>query len=161
MGLNWMKSILEPDARTEKRHAFAGIVAYYWDGGAPRGFPVLNISRGGIYVLTEERWYPDTIIKIVLQRHPLHTTGKSDVGSEVSNRLCVLAQVVRTGPDGVGLKFVFAGRKHAAWRRIYPECTTDRRAIRMFLDRFINATGHRRAKGALDGKSVKKTSVSR
>ena len=77
MGPNWMKSILEPDARTEKRHAFAGIVAYYWDGGTPRVFPVLNMGLGGIYLRTDERWYPDTIIKMILQRYPLHATEKS------------------------------------------------------------------------------------
>jgi hypothetical protein len=60
---------------------------------------VRDISTSGLYVVTEERWYPGTLVLMTLQR--------SDGGDEVTERtISVQSRAVRWGPDGVGLQFV-------------------------------------------------------
>ena len=34
------------------------MAAYYWNGAAPKAHTVRDISSTGLYVVTEERWYP-------------------------------------------------------------------------------------------------------
>jgi hypothetical protein len=77
-------------------------VVYFFTGSAPVAHPVKNISTNGFYVFTEERWYPDTIIRITFsdQREP---------SREYS--LTVHARVARRDRDGVGLQFVLFEKK--------------------------------------------------
>jgi len=50
--------------------------------------------------LTERRWYLGTLIIMTLQMtDSTHADGE--------NAIAVLAKVIRSGPDGVGFKFVF------------------------------------------------------
>jgi len=52
-----------------------------------------------LYVVTEERWYPGTLVLMTLQR--------TDQGEESSERsISVHSRAVRWGNDGVGLQFV-------------------------------------------------------
>ncbi len=58
-----------------------------------------DISATGLYVVTEERWYPGTLILMTL--HNTHA------GEEIAERsISVLSRAVRWGNDGVGLQFV-------------------------------------------------------
>ena len=45
------------------------VVVHYWDGSAPEGRCLRDISQAGAYIYTTDRWYPGTIIRIVLQGH--------------------------------------------------------------------------------------------
>ena len=57
-------------------------------------------------MVTEERWYPGTLILTTLQR----TEG----GEEVANRsIQMLSRALRWGYDGVGLQYILAGSKEA------------------------------------------------
>jgi len=98
---NWLKSLMSSDYRKSPRHAIPHLVSYYWDGenAAPTAHRVRNISANGLYLLTERRWYPGTLITVTLQM----TAGSH----ECETAIAVLSKVVRSGPDGVGFKFVF------------------------------------------------------
>ena len=61
-----------------------------------------DISATGLYVVTEERWYPGTLILMTLQN--------THAGEEIAERsISVLSRAVRWGNDGVGLQFVLNG----------------------------------------------------
>jgi len=102
---NWLERFLsaEPDdKRAALRESIPGLTAFFFTGGAPVPHGIRDVSETGLYVLTEERWYPGTVIRITLtdQREP--TAERS---------FTVNAVVMRWGNDGVGLHFVFQNKK--------------------------------------------------
>lgn len=102
-GKSWFQKLLNPDPpepRKAAREALHGLAAYFFTGGDPRAHAIRDISATGLYVLTEERWYPGTVVRMTL-------TDQGKPGSERS--LTVHASVVRWGNDGVGLQFADAG----------------------------------------------------
>src|SRR5437899_11614494 len=95
----WMNRLTLRDERQVERQDTLPLVAHYWDGGAPLGHAVRDISRRGMYLLTDQRWYPGTLVMVSLQRE--------DVPEGDSDRcLVVKAKVVRMGDDGVGFTFI-------------------------------------------------------
>jgi uncharacterized membrane protein (UPF0127 family) len=117
---NWLQRWWSPDPRKAPRVRTPGLAAYYWNGEAPIAHGIRDISTPGLYVVTEERWYPGTLVLMTLQR--------SDLGEEVAERsIGVQSRAVRWGPDGVGLQFVLpdkqdrgdgsAPRLHSAGRK--------------------------------------------
>ncbi|HVJ07454.1 MAG TPA: PilZ domain-containing protein [Acidisarcina sp.] len=98
---NWFQKLLTPDRRRAERHQSPQLVAFYWNGTPPLGHDVRDISSTGLYLKTEDRWYPGTLVTMTLQQ-----TGTPVVGSEQA--IAVDAKVVRFGEDGVGLAFVVA-----------------------------------------------------
>ncbi len=98
---NWLGRWWSPDPRKAPRIKEPGLAAYYWNGAAPDAKGVRDISASGLYVVTEERWYPGTLVLMTLQR--------TDRGEEMAERsIAVHSRAVRWGPDGVGLQFVLA-----------------------------------------------------
>ena len=96
---NWLQRWWSPDPRRAPRERAPGLAAYYWNGAAPKAHSVKDISATGLYVVTEERWYPGTLILMTL-----HNTL---AGEEIAERsVSVLSRAVRWGNDGVGLQFV-------------------------------------------------------
>jgi hypothetical protein len=101
---NWFKRWWSPDPRKAPREKEPGLAAYYWNGATPVAHGVRDISSAGLYVVTEERWYPGTLVLMTLQR--------TDHGDEYAERsIAVQTRAVRWGPDGVGLQFVLAAEK--------------------------------------------------
>jgi uncharacterized membrane protein (UPF0127 family) len=99
---NWLERWWSPDPRKAPRMEAHGLAAYYWNGAAPVAHGIRDISASGLYVVTEERWYPGTLVLMTLQR--------TDCGEEVAERsIAVQSRAVRWGPDGVGLQFILAG----------------------------------------------------
>jgi hypothetical protein len=101
----WLERFLsaEPDdKRTALRESIPGLTAFFFTGGAPVPHGIRDVSQTGMFVLTEERWYPGTVVRITLtdQREP--TAERS---------FTVNAVVMRWGNDGVGLHFVFHDKK--------------------------------------------------
>jgi hypothetical protein len=100
----WLESFLNPNsAAVERRHAERRPVdqfaAYRWSGSELKQEAVRDISSTGLYILTEERWQPGTMVFLTLQREgPLETSSE--------RRIDVHAKVTRCGEDGVGLAFV-------------------------------------------------------
>ncbi len=88
-----------PELRKAPRGTLPGLAAYYWTGAAPKARSIKDISATGLYVVTEERWYPGTLI--------LMTVQEADSGQEgVGRSIAIQSRAVRWGNDGVGLQFI-------------------------------------------------------
>ena len=92
--------LMEPgDPRKVGRSEVEGLIAYFFTGGAPEAHQVREVSATGLYVVTAERWYPGTIIRMTLT--------KPDVGQAPDDRsITIQTRAVRWGNDGVGLEFL-------------------------------------------------------
>lgn len=88
------------------------VVVYYWDGSAPEGRHVRDISQSGAFIYTSETWCVGTIIRIILQGY--HTAVRDDGTSEPTASICIPARVVRQEADGVAVEFVFRNTEEAA-----------------------------------------------
>lgn len=95
----WLGRWWSPDPRKAPRLKEPGLAVYYWNGAAPEAKEIKDISATGLYVVTEERWYPGTLVLMTLQQ--------TDTGEEMVERsIAVQSRAVRWGPDGVGLQFL-------------------------------------------------------
>ncbi len=97
---NWFKRLLRKapvDPRKAARESLPGLIAYYFTGGTPRGHPVRDISAKGMFIVTDDRWYAGTVLRVTL-------TDQHD--PRVERSITVNAKVVRSASDGVGLEFV-------------------------------------------------------
>ncbi len=100
----WLDRWWSPDPRKAPRKAAAGLAAYYWNGSNAHARAIRDISATGLYVVTEERWYPGTLVLMTLER--------SDRGEQVAEQsIAVESRAVRWGPDGVGLQFILPGEQ--------------------------------------------------
>jgi hypothetical protein len=119
-----------PDPRKMSRLPVEGLVAHFFTGGAPQPHEIRDMSLTGLYVVTTERWYPGTLIRMTLTR--------TDAGQSLSDRsITVQSKSVRWGNDGVGLEFVFAPPKSKRDPRL-PLDTVDSAELTAFLKRAVN-----------------------
>lgn len=103
---SWLERWWSPDPRKAPREQSPGLAAYYWNGSVPEPHGIRDISSSGLYIVTEERWYPGTLVLMTLQ--------KTDCGEQVAERsISVLSRAVRWGQDGVGLQFILSDAKEA------------------------------------------------
>ncbi len=101
---NWLERWWSPDPRKAPRTPAPGLAAYFWNGSTPAAHGIRDISSSGLYLVTEERWYPGTLVLMTLQR--------TDCGEEVAERtIAVQSRAVRWGPDGIGLQFILPDDK--------------------------------------------------
>jgi hypothetical protein len=118
---SWLQRLLNPDApepRKALREALPSLAAHFFTGGAPKPHPVRDISPTGVFLLTEERWYPGTLVGITLTDRQLPDNERF---------ITVAAKAVRWGNDGVGLEFVFP-KNHGTAKR-----GTTKREMEQFL----------------------------
>jgi CheY-like chemotaxis protein len=97
---NWLQRLWSPDPpepRQALRESFPGLSAHFWTGGISLEQGVRDISLTGLYVVTDERWFPGTQVRMTLT-----VSEESNVGNSITANM----SVVRWGNDGVGLKFV-------------------------------------------------------
>jgi hypothetical protein len=129
---HWLDADLDPaiegprDRRMSVRHRMPGMVSYHWTGGTPRPHQVVDISDTGFYLITDDRWIPQTMLRMTLQR-PDKKEGNP------KHAITVLARVVRIGADGVGHEFVWNETLNRNTPDILPDQATDRKALRQFL----------------------------
>jgi len=122
--LRWLST----DRRASKRHPLPGLVAYYWTGGAPEAFHIGDISAHGLYLLTEERWYPGTLILMTLQR-------TNTDGEDPDDFISVLTRVIRWGTDGLGLSFAPSNTYDLNTGAPLAERGVGRKALNRFVQR--------------------------
>jgi len=101
---SWLQRWWTPDPRKAPRGPAPGLAAYYWTGAPPEPHTIRDISSTGLYLVTEERWYPGTLVLMTLQR--------TDAGEKTAEHsIHVHSRAVRWGSDGVGLQFVLPDSK--------------------------------------------------
>src|SRR5580698_7019955 len=94
-----IEKLSRADSKRAERRPAHGFVAHYWSGTAARRDEIKDISSTGLYLLTEERWLPGTVVSLSLQmRSPLEEISE--------RRITVQAKTVRWGEDGVGFSFI-------------------------------------------------------
>jgi uncharacterized membrane protein (UPF0127 family) len=93
----WIASLKD---RREYRRLSVPLVAYYWNGGAARACQVNAVSPVGAYIVTPDRWYPGTILRLTFQHAKAHVGG-------AETAVMVRAKLVRCGPDGVGVRLIY------------------------------------------------------
>ncbi len=123
----WLNPVdpVASDRRRAYRRFVPGMVAHYYSGGAPKPHDVADISMTGFYLLTEDRWMPDTMIQMTLQ--------KPCARGERKQSITVLSKIVRRGSDGVAAEFVMAEGLDSMSRDIQPSQATDRFTLARFL----------------------------
>ena len=99
----WLLEDREP--RRAPRGMRPEILVHYWDGSPTAGRYLRDISHTGAFIYTPERWYPGTIIRIVLQGYP--TPAQEDGTTAPTASTCIPARVIRHGSDGVAVEFAF------------------------------------------------------
>jgi CheY-like chemotaxis protein len=125
---NWLQrwwSLDPPEPRKAPRETFPHIAAHFWTSGIPVEHGVRDISLTGLYVITDERWFPDTLVRLTL------------IDSEESaskNSITANTRVVRWGNDGVGLTFVMKNEKDLRRGQTPLGGGLDRKELNRFLD---------------------------
>lgn len=99
-GKEFFQNLLAPrDPRRNPRLRNPPVVAFFWTGDLPKPHRIADISSGGLYMLTPERWSPGTRLSMKLRRtdRELESAGSS---------LAVDLVIVRSGSDGLGGEFM-------------------------------------------------------
>jgi len=126
----WQGRWWSSDPRKAPRLAAPDLVAYYWDGAKPEAHDIRDISSTGLYVVTEERWYPGTLV--------LMTLFRKDASETAAERwIAVQSQAIRWGQDGVGLRFVAPSAQEARKRRDPDTHGADKNRLEKFLRRWL------------------------
>ncbi|MGA8089813.1 MAG: PilZ domain-containing protein [Terracidiphilus sp.] len=94
-----LEKLSRADSKRAERRPAHGFVAHHWSGTAARRDDIKDISSTGLYLLTDERWLPGTVVSLTLQM-------KSPLEEISERRITVQAKVVRWGDDGVGFSFI-------------------------------------------------------
>ncbi len=126
----WLKRLISPDPpepRKNQRLSLPGLTAYFWTGATPVPHTIRDISYTGLYVVTEERWYPGTLVQMTLKK-------SGDGGPKTEHSIALHAKALRWGNDGVGLEFVVRDPRD-------PYNGADG-ASREELDQFLGLIGH-------------------
>lgn len=122
----WIKGSLARERRKMRREQADGLVAHYFDGGGPPvPHTVRDISSGGLYMLTERRWYPGTILMMTLQR-------KAGFPDDDGTSITVQSKVIRSGPDGVAMSFMASNE--ASVFADHGNATAGKKSIKRFLE---------------------------
>jgi len=102
----WLENGRENMKRRAPRFTEPSFMVYYWDGSAPEGHQIRDISASGAYIVTSERWYVGTIVRLFLQGYK--TVPQPDGRIIPSRSISIPARVTRHGSDGLGVEFIFS-----------------------------------------------------
>jgi Flp pilus assembly protein TadG len=131
---SWLEWLFPKHRRVATRHMRPDLVAYYWDGGEPKSHDLLDISSTGLYLSTDDSWYPGTQVMVTLQR-----VGAAETDPERS--ITVNAKVVRMGKNGVGLQLVLLEEKVRKGVHSVSLNGADRKTFYRFLQRLTGNQG--------------------
>jgi hypothetical protein len=124
---HWIVGAVTTPRRRSKRIFVPGLVAFYWTGGAPRPHEVINISKSGLYLRTNDLWLPDTLVRMTLEKPIPYRRNKNE-------SIGVLVRVVRIGSDGVGHEFITTeDLRRIRTPHVLPERGTSTRELENFL----------------------------
>jgi hypothetical protein len=129
---SWLQKLLSSDPvepRKNARESVPGLIAYFFTGSTPVPHTIRNISSSGLFVVTEERWYPGTLVQMTLKK-----TEEGVPRTEYSISLTVKA--LRWGNDGVGVAFALRDPRNASYDSLHAQGAT-----REEMDRFLEQIG--------------------
>jgi hypothetical protein len=126
--------LLSEDRRRNDRVEAPQLAIFCWADGKPVQHQVRDVSATGLYVVTEERWYPGTLIAMTLQKMDMPADN-------VERAVAVQSRVARWGTDGVGVEFLMPGAP--GWREMQGLAgdKLDRKRLEKFLEGFAGAGG--------------------
>lgn len=129
-----LERVFSKDRRRSERKAAPQLAAYFWTGAAPQEHEIRDISSTGLYLLTEERWYPGTLIMMTLQ-------VKGEGEDETKRAISVQTKAVRWGEDGMGLEFLLPELHDPRRGQGLMADGADRRSLERFLEGFATDKG--------------------
>ncbi len=118
------------DPRSAPRESLPELVAYFFTGGTPVPSAVRDISTTGLYLVTHERWWKDTVVQMTLTDRNRPANGRS---------MSLYAKAVRLGSDGVGFRFILEEDRRSKGRVIElyaPTNGIDRMQVGRFMRHF-------------------------
>jgi hypothetical protein len=111
--------------RRESARMSLHLVAYYWNGASPQAYEVKEVSPIGAYIVTPDRWYMGTVLRLTLQYGgSSNGNGAEAMGAPAGlahnpemTRM-VRAKLVRVGPDGIGVRLIhLSGRERRSFQK--------------------------------------------
>lgn len=138
--LDWAESQLEtrfekwfepPDPRRRSRRLpKPPVLAFYWPSHDQRACEVVDISLGGLHLITEDRWPEGSIVSLALQRTD-RVKGTPDSWMAVDFRVVRLCEGSLAGafiPSPPDLRYTAAGRA---------ENCADRKTLNRFVQQLV------------------------
>jgi len=129
---SWLQRLIAPDPvepRKNVRESVPGLIAYFFTGGTPVPHQIRDISSTGLFVVTDERWYPGTLVQMTLK--------KTEEGMpRTEHSIALMAKSLRWGNDGVGVAFVLQDPRMSGYDALHAQGAT-----REELDRFLDRIG--------------------
>jgi len=118
-----------PDRRRASRRPAPGLAVNFWTGGPPQVHTIRDVSATGLYVVTAERWYPGTQVRLTL-------TNTDSEEQPAERSITVEARAIRWGNDGVGLEFVLQEAQKLRRGRPSTFSGVDSKQLDQFLKHF-------------------------
>jgi hypothetical protein len=115
MAMSLIANLSGVTGRVERRGARVAapdLDVYYSLGLEQKRARIKNISPTGVFLLTDDRWPPDSIVPLVLQ-------NRSPIAKDSDVQVRIPAKVVRDGDDGVGMEFVLESISTAQWLALF------------------------------------------
>ena len=134
---SFLGKIFSSERRRANRQSAPQLAAFFWTGAAPVEHGIRDISATGLFLITEERWYPGTVVMMTLQK-------RGEAIDSPDRSIAVQSQAVRWGEDGVGLQFVLPEGSDRKRGKNLLEEGVDRRALEKFLEGFQAENGSAR-----------------
>lgn len=135
---NWISKLWEAppsqNQRRAKRLTLLPLIAYYWDGTKPMGHGIRDMNALGLYLLTDQRWYPGSLIMMTLQRTECAV-------NDPDRSIAVLAKVVRVGEDGVGFQFAPREKYPSGQDQNTERQGADQETISRFIEQLLKDKG--------------------
>ncbi len=125
---NWLQRLWSKDRRSADRCLFPPLIAHYWTGGPPSGQRIRDISHSGLFLQTDQKWYPGTIVRITLQRNDI-TSGNPE------RYMTVQGMVVRDEPDGAGFAFILPAITRKRRRLEGVDLVVDKESLEKFVNK--------------------------
>jgi hypothetical protein len=142
MSIDWFQRFRSGERRKAERVADPRLVAYYWDGDKPKGHAVRDISASGLYLLTEDHWYPRTLVRLTLQ------AAMGSVGTPESS-ITVETMVVRQDRSGVAFTFLPQEERSAGTSESRLTNGADKKMLENFLKQIVTDEHSPRKLGTL------------
>jgi hypothetical protein len=111
----WLKAwVAALKDRRESVRVSLPLVAYYWNGASPQAYQVKTVSHVGAYIVTSDRWYMGTVLRLTFQYNGSGNEivqALPSLGYDPERTQMVLAKLIRTGPDGVAVRMIYLNRR--------------------------------------------------